>query len=43
MSTVGFEKDIVKLMKGMKEKRECKGKGFVKRSPPRNSLCLTVS
>ena len=44
LSIVGLEKDIVKLMKGMKEKRECKGKkGFVKRSPPRNSLCLTVN
>ena len=28
LSIVGFEKDIVKLMKGMKEKRECKEKGI---------------
>ena len=43
LSTIGFEKAIVKLMKGMKAKKECMGKGFVKRNPPRNSLRLTVN
>ena len=39
LSTVGFEKDIVKLMKRMKEKRECKGKGICeKKSSQKLSL-----